>query len=146
MLTERRVSAVWQMEEQQTLGEGAKIVASIYEAFRRGDVHMLSTLFAPDAQARQTPLLPWGGSYQGIIGIMRHVGKLLELVDWHVVVDEYIEAGDHVVVIGRSRGVVRANGKEFDVRLAHVWSLRDGRVVRLESYIDTSKMLEALNP
>ncbi len=126
------------------MGEGAKIVASIYAAFARGDLLAVSALFDPRAQARQSPLLPWGGAYQGVQGIMRHVGKLLEHLDWRVEVDEYIEAGDHVVAIGASRGIVRASGKEFKVRLVHVWLLKDGKVVRFESYIDTPKMLQAL--
>jgi len=127
------------------LSEGAKIVASVYEAFQRGDVQALSRLLDPRIQARQTPLLPWGGAYQGFQGMMRHVTKLLEHLDWRVEVDEYVEAGDHVIAIGASRGTIRASGKRFDVRLIHVWSLKDGKVVRFESYIDTPKMLQALN-
>jgi uncharacterized protein len=127
------------------LGEGVKIVASVYEAFRRGDVKALSVLLDPRVQARQTSLLPWGGAYQGFQGMIRHVTKLMEHLDWRVDVDEYVEAGDQVVVIGASRGVVRASGKPFDVRLIHVWSLKDGKVVRYESYIDTPRMLQALS-
>ena len=126
------------------MGEGAKLVASVYAAFTRGDVKALATLLHPRIQARQSPLLPWGGAFQGFQGMMRHVSALVQHLDWRVDVDEYVEAGDHVVVIGASRGTVRASGKPFDVRLVHVWSLKDGRVVRYESYIDTAKMLEAL--
>lgn len=133
------------MEEEQKLGEGAKIIASVYEAFIKGDVQKLSVLFDPRVQARQSPLLPWGGVYQGYPGIMRLVTKFLEHVDSRVVVDEYLEAGEQVVVIGHTRGRVRATGREYSIRLVHVWTLRDGRVMRYESYVDTAKMLEALN-
>lgn len=126
------------------MGESAKIVQGVYAAFTRGDVKALSALLDPRVQARQSPLLPWGGAFQGFQGMMRHVTKLMECLDWRVDVDEYVEAGDQVVVIGASRGTVRASGKPFHVRLVHVWSLKDGRVVRYESYIDTPKMLEAL--
>lgn len=132
------------MEEQQELGEGAKVVASVYEAFARGDVQALSVLFDPRVQVLQSPLLPWGGVYQGYPGIMRFGTKLLEHVESHIAVDEYLEAGEQVVVIGHTRGRVRATGKEFDVRVVQVWSLKDGRVVRFESYSDTAKMLEVL--
>ncbi len=50
----------------------------------------------------------------------------------------------HVVQIGRTRGRVRATGKEFDVPETHVWTVEEGRVIRFESYIDTPKMREAL--
>ena len=132
------------MEEQRQLGEGAKIIASVYEAFESGDVQALSVLFDPHVRVRQSPLLPWGGAYQGYLGIMRFIAKLLEHVDSRVAVDEYLEAGEQVVVIGHTRGRVRATGKEFSVRFVHVWSLKDGRVVRWEPYVNTAKMLEAL--
>jgi uncharacterized protein len=132
------------MEEQGKLGESAKLTASIYEAFERGDVQALSVLFDPRVQVRQSPLLPWGGVYQGYLGIIKFVSKLLEHVESRVAVDEYMESGEQVVVIGHTRGHVRATGKEFSVRFVHIWSLKDGRVVRYEPYIDTAKMLEAL--
>jgi uncharacterized protein len=37
-----------------------------------------------------------------------------------------------------------ANGAPFDVAEAHVWELRNGKVVRFRAYIDTPAMLEAL--
>ena len=126
------------------MGEGAKIVASVYEAFESGDVSALAVLFDASVKVRQSSLLPWGGVYQGYPGIMKFVAKLLEHVDSRVAVDEYLEAGEQVVVIGHTRGRVRASGREFGVRFVHVWSLKDGRVVRWEPYVETTKMLEAL--
>lgn len=45
---------------------------------------------------------------------------------------------------GRTRGTVRANGASFDIPEVHVRELRDGKVVRYQSFIDTPAMLEAL--
>ena len=43
---------------------------------------------------------------------------------------------------GDTRG---ARGAAFDVAIAHVWTVRDGRVSRFEAYIDTPAMREALS-
>lgn len=75
---------------------------------------------------------------------MSFASKLLENLDSQVEMEELVEAGDRVVAIGHTRGRVRANQREFDVRAIHVWTLRDGKVIRFEAYIDTPKMLEAL--
>jgi ketosteroid isomerase-like protein len=48
------------------------------------------------------------------------------------------------VSIGRTQGTVRANGKRFDVPLAHVWQIKDGLIVRFTPYIDNPTMLAAL--
>jgi uncharacterized protein len=48
------------------------------------------------------------------------------------------------VVVGRTRGTVHATRRQFDVPIAHVWRIVDGRATRWEAYIDTPAMLEAL--
>ncbi len=59
-------------------------------------------------------------------------------------IERLIDAGEHVVVLGYSRGHVRAKGNEFEVSVAHVWAMQNGRATRFEAYIDTPKMLAAL--
>jgi ketosteroid isomerase-like protein len=47
-----------------------------------------------------------------------------------------------MVATGCTRGKVQATGREFDVSEMHLWTIEDGRVVRFESYIDSSMMCE----
>jgi ketosteroid isomerase-like protein len=61
-----------------------------------------------------------------------------------VEIPEYIEVGDRVVVLGRTRGHVRSNATRFDIRIAHVWEVRDGFAVRFEPYIETAQIVYAL--
>jgi ketosteroid isomerase-like protein len=56
---------------------------------------------------------------------------------------EFIDAGDTVVALGRYSGTYKATGRSMDAAFAHVWTLRDGRVVRFRQYMDTRKMAEA---
>jgi uncharacterized protein len=128
------------------MAEGnVQIISSLYEAFSRRDMQALLPLLDPQIEVRQTTLLPWGGAHQGYQGIMSFATKLLEHLDSQVEPEEFVEAGDTVVAIGHTRGRVRANDREFDVRIVHVWTLKDGKVLRFEAYIDTPKMLQALN-
>jgi ketosteroid isomerase-like protein len=72
------------------------------------------------------------------------LGQLTEAIDSTVTVERLIGAEDHVVVVGRTRGHVRASGAAFDVAIAHVWTTRDAKRSGLEAYIDTQAMREAL--
>lgn len=72
------------------------------------------------------------------------LNKLLQNVDSQVEVEEYIDAGEKAIVIGWTRGRVRATGIEFSVRVVHVWTVKDGKGVRFEPHIDTYKILEVL--
>jgi uncharacterized protein len=48
-----------------------------------------------------------------------------------------VGAGSTVRVEARYGGIARATGKSIDVQAAHVWDLKDGKVVRWQQYTDT---------
>jgi ketosteroid isomerase-like protein len=50
---------------------------------------------------------------------------------------------DRVLVFVRLRGIGTGSGVEVEAPIAHLLTLRDGQVVRLASYIDRRKALEA---
>jgi ketosteroid isomerase-like protein len=116
----------------------------MYDAFARRDAAAVLERLAPDVEIRQSELVPWGGHYRGHAGAREFFGKVLGAIDSTVTIERYIDAGDHVAAVGRTRGHVRAGGAPFDVPVVHVWTVRDQRIARLEVYIDTPAMREAL--
>jgi ketosteroid isomerase-like protein len=61
----------------------------------------------------------------------------------HFEVERCWEKGDRVLVFLRVTGRGQASGAEFDIRIGHVWTLRDGLVVRGEGYGDRHEALKA---
>lgn len=121
------------------------VVAQMYQAFERGDIERIFALVAPDATVYQSPALPWGGSYTGHEGLGRFLTALTAHLDSRPQTEQLIADGDGgVVQVGRTRGIVRTNGAPFDVAEAHVWTVRDERIVRFEAYLNTAAMLQAL--
>ena len=59
-------------------------------------------------------------------------------------VDRTVGLGGTVLVQGRYTGTGRATGLLLDAQMAHVWDLRDGRVVRFQQYVDTAALRRAL--
>ena len=132
-------------ERKQPLSENAAVVQSVYDAFGRGDVETIFGLVHPEVDTYQSSRLPWGGSYSGYEGFGEFLAKLTGAVESRVDTERYIDdEEDHVVAVGRTRGRVLATGNRFDVPETHVWTMRDGKVVRFESYSDTKIMREAL--
>ena len=119
-------------------------IQALYRAFLKRELMTILSLVDPGIEICQSESVPWGGNYKGLAGLKEFFGKLLENVDSKVDFTEWMEAGDSVVAIGRSRGTVIANGNTFDIAVVHVWHLRDGKAVRFEPYIDTAAMLKAL--
>ena len=120
------------------------IIEALYEAFARRFTTAVFFLISPEIKIAQSPALPWGGHYSGYEGLQKFFAALLGHVDSTVEIERMVDAGDHVVVIGRTKGVVRATGKPFDVPIAHVWKIQDGKPTAFNPYIENPLMLEAL--
>ena len=57
---------------------------------------------------------------------------------------ELIEAGDRVFLTAHHRGRGRGgSGVEVDARLYSVYTLRNGKVLRIDEYADRAEALEA---
>ena len=61
-----------------------------------------------------------------------------------VTIEELIDAGDRVVVVAHHKGRGHASGVEVDTRFYEVYSLREGKVSRVDEYIDRAEALEAV--
>jgi ketosteroid isomerase-like protein len=57
--------------------------------------------------------------------------------------EEFIDGGDRVVVSGYFRGRGRGSGVEVDTRFYEVYTLRDGKIVRLDEFTGRADALEA---
>ena len=59
-----------------------------------------------------------------------------------VTFEELIDAGDQVVVVAHHKGRGRASGVEVDTRFYEVYTLRQGKVSRVDEYIERAEALE----
>ncbi len=128
------------------LRPNVEVVKQVYDAFRRRDLAAALALYAPDVVLDQSSEVPWGGHYVGHEGARVFFARLAALIDSTLALESFIDAGDSVVAIGRTRGTVRQDGARYDVPIAHVWTIRGGLVVRVQYFIDNPTMLVALTP
>lgn len=122
-----------------------EIVKQVYDSLRRRDMAGIMLLLAPDIELVQSAELPWGGTYRGHSEVQQFFGKLGGHITSTPVFEGFIDAGDHVVAIGRTQGTVNATDRPFDLPIAHVWELRDGQVTRVRICVDNPSMLAALD-
>jgi ketosteroid isomerase-like protein len=67
-------------------------------------------------------------------------GRLLAAIDSFAVVPRaYIDSGDHVIVLGRYGGVMKATGAKLDAEFCHVYRFRDERIASFQQYTDTAQ-------
>jgi len=123
------------------------IVRRSYEAFARNDMDGVLGDMHPDIEWHQAQGLPHGGLYHGLDEVKRNIFDPLDDEWWDeftATPDEFLDAGDEVVVLGRYRGRAKHTGKPLDVPFVHVWTLSDSKAIRFRQFLDTAGWVEAL--
>jgi hypothetical protein len=123
------------------------IVMRSYEAFARDDMDAVVADMDPDIEWHQAQGLPHGGLYRGLEEVRRNVFDPLDAEWWEEFSadpEEFLDAGNEVVVLGRYRGRAKGTGRVLDVPFVHVWTLRDGKAVRFRQFLDTAGWVDAL--
>ena len=63
--------------------------------------------------------------------------------DYRVEASEFIDGGNAVVVVARSKGTAKASRMELDQLFAFVWTVQGGRLARLRVFTDREQALAA---
>jgi ketosteroid isomerase-like protein len=117
---------------------------SAYEAFGRGDLEALKGDFAEDAVWVTSDELPLGGETRGRDAIMGNFAQIPNYwSSFTVEPEEFIDAGDYVIVRGTQRAG-NDNGS-FEAPFAHLMKYEDGKLVRGEFHADSAKAAKLLS-
>lgn len=127
---------------------GIDIVKRSYVAFARGDLDAVMADMHPQIEWHQAQGLPHGGLYRGLDEVRRNIFDPLDQEWWEGFTadpDEFLDAGDQVVVIGRYRGISKETRKQLDVPFVHIWSMCGDKAIRFRQYLDTAGWVGALS-
>jgi ketosteroid isomerase-like protein len=124
----------------------ADLIRPIYEEWSRGNWRPSFEVYADDME------WGWSDEFPGLAGVYRDPTEpnprlqawLSEWEHWRAEAEEYLEIGDYVVVLAVYRGRGRGSGVEIDQEGAHVFKLRDGKVVRLEIFASRERALASV--
>lgn len=129
------------------MGRNVDIVKGMYESFGKGDVPAVLERFHPEIQWNEAEgfLYDDGNPYVGPQAVAEKIFQhiLGDVQDFAVIPATFIDGGDTVVVEGRYKGRMKATGTPIDAQVAHVWHLKDGKVVRFQQYTDTRQWARA---
>jgi ketosteroid isomerase-like protein len=117
----------------------------IYEEWGRGNWAPRFDVYGDDME------WGWSDEFPGMQGMARdpetRSRRLREWLspweEWRCEAEDYVAGGDVVVVLTRYTGRGKESGVDVDTRGAHLWTLRDGKVIRLEVFSSRARALEA---
>ncbi len=121
--------------------ENVQVVRGIYEAFAEGDVPAVLEKMDQSIEWNEAEnhvyadLNPYVGPQAILDGLFTRLGS--EWEGFTVAPEEFLDAGDRVVVLGTYSGMYEATGRDVRAQFAHIWGVREGRVESFQQYTDT---------
>lgn len=125
--------------------ENVEVVRQFAGHWVSGEWAGLEDLVDPDVEQHSTiGGLEQGRVLHGLAEIRRDYELVEESWDEHrMEVDDVIDAGDRVVLLHREYQRGRGSGVELQIEAAVVFDLRDGRISRIQGYLDRGAALGA---
>lgn len=125
--------------------DNVAIVDAAYRAWNRGDVDAAVERTHPGVEFAQDRGIPGAVSLSGRSDLRDWLGSFQETWESFRILPERIEAvGERVLVVARIFARGRLSEAEVEQPVGHVLTLRDGEVVRWESYADVAEAVEAV--
>jgi ketosteroid isomerase-like protein len=116
-----------------------------YEAFSRADWDGLFAQAHPDFELVTADRVINPGTYRGAGDIRRFFEDLFSPFEEVLVEpEEIIDRGDRIVVLLVTRSRPRGSTAVVENRIGHVWTIKDGQIVRLQIFPEREKALEAV--
>ena len=119
---------------------GIAVVKKFYDSFVEGNIEAVIATLSDDLDWRESenfllgdrnPYLTPAAVVDGVFGRIA-----TEFQDYVAGPTELIDAGDVVVAVGRSKGIMASTGKPFDAQYMHVVRVADGKIVDFHQLID----------
>ena len=130
--------------------ENVELVRRSFVAFDRGGVEAVISggIWSREVLWDASPTgIPGLGVYRGYDEVRSFFEndwfQAFPFGDWELEIDQLIDNGDQVIVMARQRGRGRTSGAAAELEFAQICTVRDGEIIRVESYLDRIKALEA---
>jgi ketosteroid isomerase-like protein len=128
--------------------DNLETIRGLYAAFARGDVpFVLGTL---DAQVEWNEAEnfiyadrnPYLGPQAVLDGVFMRIGA--EWDGFSAATEQLVGSGATVIALGRYRATCKATGKPVNAQFVHVFTLKDGKIVRFQQYTDTAQFRDVV--
>jgi ketosteroid isomerase-like protein len=121
-----------------------EIVEGVYASFAQGDVPAVLGAMAEDIQWAEADGFPLAGTYVGpqsvLEGVFMRLGEIGD--EFAAVPDQIVAEGDTVVALGNYSWKHKDSGEPAVVKMAHVWTVADGKLATFQQHVDTVRVRE----
>ena len=127
--------------ERSTMSASTDIVKEIYAAFGRADVPAILELVGDevDWEFVGPESLPYAGRRSNRTEVAAFFAAIPQADEIHVFEPrEFIDAGEHVTVLGWEQSKALETGQEFSSEWVHVFTVQNSKVTRWRGFLNTA--------
>jgi ketosteroid isomerase-like protein len=124
-----------------------EIVKSTYEGkTSEENGKNLAKSVADDMSWTEAKGFPYAGTYIGLESVTKNVFSRLasEWIDYKFTPENYVASDDKVVAYGSYTGIYKITNKPFAARVAHIWQLKDDKIIKFEQFVDSKPVNDAM--
>jgi ketosteroid isomerase-like protein len=122
------------------------VARRMYDARNCGDVDAVLAECDPDVEWHPHLATLGGKPILGLAALREYLASLKQ--DWesfHHEPEEFFDLGDKIVAFLHTSARGKSSGIDIDVRVGHVLTFRNGKVLRSVTYLDRDEALKAAN-
>jgi len=125
----------------------ADVVRELYARFNKSGIDAVATFADPEIVWETSPNLPEAGTYRGIEAVRQMQEAQFEA--WHgqrprLQLEGVIEGNGRILALTRMTAAGGTSGLPIDVRIGHLYTIRDGRIVHVKVYPDRGEAVRAV--
>ena len=121
------------------MGANLELIRATYEGKSEDNGRNLLAALAPDASWTEAEGFLYAGTYVGaeaiIAGVFHRLGT--EWIGYRAEVHTFMEDGDKVAAFGVYSGTYVATRKAMTAPFAHLYTLKEGKIITMHQYVDT---------
>ena len=124
--------------------ENVEIVRQAFEAYVQGNLDTAYSYLHPEIEFHTYVDSPEAGVYRGRDAVRNYNENLFgQFESLRVEAEEFIDAGDQVIVVSTQHAVPKGGQQEIVVHMAELWAVRDDLLAKRHSYSTKDEALEA---
>jgi ketosteroid isomerase-like protein len=128
-----------------------EIAHRLIKAVEDRDMASVLATYDPEIVIHDAASLPYGGTHQGLEGAKKHIEVAAQTWNHLQPIHErkmdavFLDAGEHVVVLWRLKGLEASSGRKLDLPTVSIYRMRDNKIVESQMfYSDTAAIMQFL--
>jgi len=132
-----------------TTQENKQLAINGYQMFLKGNIQGVIDMCEDGIEwsSAELPGIPFTGAFHGKGGVMdffQKLGAMIEFLDYQP--QTFIADDDKVAVSGVSTVRVRATGATYDDIWVHIFTMKNGKMIRFQQFHNTAAAVAAFMP